>query len=140
MLTLFATSVVGTTIQANDFRYTLIKEQSECNSNDLWLGKRSLKSCAEECARRRDCRFFIHGKEGTKLDDCYVEYTVGRKCPEGWEEDAFDFWEIGAPWIGCTEPRAAAEPANAIWVPEPVEQPLSMAALPAARRVDDVDD
>jgi len=34
----------------------------------------------------------------------------------------------------------AAEPANAIWVPEPVEQPLSMAALPAARRVDDVDD
>ena len=67
---------------------------------------RSLKSCAEECARRRDCRFFIHGKEGTKLDDCYVEYTVGRKCPEGWEEDAFDFWEIGAEWIGCTEPRA----------------------------------
>ena len=106
MLTLFATSVVGTTIQADGFRYTLIKEQSECNSNDLWLGKRSLKSCAEECARRRDCRFFIHGKEGTKLDDCYVEYTVGRKCPEGWEEDAFDFWEIGAPWIGCTEPRA----------------------------------
>ena len=95
MLTLLATSAVGTTIQANDFRYTLIKEQSECNSNDLWLGKRSLKSCAEECARRRDCRFFIHGKEGTKLDDCYVEYTVGRKCPEGWEEDAFDFWEIG---------------------------------------------
>lgn len=106
MLTLFATSTVGTTIQADGFRYTLIKEQSECNSNDLWLGKRSLKSCAEECARRRDCRFFIHGKEGTKLDDCYVEYTVGRKCPEGWEEDAFDFWEIGAPWIGCTEPRA----------------------------------
>ncbi len=109
MLTLFATSVVGTTIQADGFRYTLIKEQSECNSNDLWLGKRSLKSCAEECARRRDCRFFIHGKEGTKLDDCYVEYTVGRKCPEGWEEDAFDFWEIGAPWIGCTEPRAGAD-------------------------------
>ena len=49
MLTLFATSIVGTTIQADGFRYTLIKEQSECNSNDLWLGKRSLKSCAEEC-------------------------------------------------------------------------------------------
>ena len=40
MLTLFATSIVGTTIQADGFRYTLIKEQSECNSNDLWLGKR----------------------------------------------------------------------------------------------------
>ena len=52
MLALFATSIVGTTIQADGFRYTLIKEQSECNSNDLWLGKRSLKSCAEECARR----------------------------------------------------------------------------------------
>ena len=51
MLTLFATTTVGTTIQADGFRYTLIKEQSECNSNDLWLGKRSLKSCAEECAR-----------------------------------------------------------------------------------------
>ena len=69
MLALLATSTVGTTIQADGFRYTLIKEQSECNSNDLWLGKRSLKS-----------------------------------------------------W-----------PANAIWVPEPVEQPLSMAALPAGR-------
>ena len=53
MLTLLATSVVGTTIQADGFRYTLIKKQSECNSNDLWLGMRSLKSCAEECARRR---------------------------------------------------------------------------------------
>ena len=90
MLTLFATSTVGTTIQADGFRYTLIKEQSECNSNDLWLGKRSLKSCAEECARRRDCRFFIHGKEGTKLDDCYVEYTVGRKCPARRVDDVDD--------------------------------------------------
>ena len=51
MLTLLATTTVGTTIQADGFRYTLIKEQSACNSNDLWLGKRSLKSCAEECAR-----------------------------------------------------------------------------------------
>ena len=34
MLALLATSVVGTTIQADGFRYTLIKEQSECNSND----------------------------------------------------------------------------------------------------------
>ena len=82
MLALLATSTVGTTIQADGFRYTLIKEQSECNSNDLWLGKRSLKSCAEE----------ITPMQGQ-----------------------------------------AAEPANAIWVPEPVEQPLSMAALPAGR-------
>ena len=74
MLTLFATST-GTTIQADGFRYTLIKEQSECNSNDLWLGKRSLKSCAEE--------------------------------------------------------GQAAEPANAIWVPEPSTAPL--AALPTGR-------
>ena len=43
MLSLLATSIIGTTIQANDFRYTLIKEQSECNSNDLWLGSRAAR-------------------------------------------------------------------------------------------------
>ena len=138
MLTLFATCA-ATTIQADGFRYTLIKEQSECNSNDLWLGKRSLKSCAEECARRRDCRFFIHGKEGTKLDDCYVEYTVGRKCPEGWEEDAFDFWEIGADdeeangakpklvLVDQNDPRRLAL-ANASAVRSGQQAPLALAA------------
>ena len=58
-------------------------------------------------AAAKDCRFFIYGSGGTKAGDCYVEFTKKRTCPEEFEEDEFDFYELKAAWIGCMEPRAS---------------------------------
>ena len=79
----------------------------ECNSDDHFYGKQdTAEKCAEKCAENEDCRFFIFGTNGTKVGDCYHEDTHSASCAEGWEDDVFDFYELKAPWIGCTDPQA----------------------------------
>jgi len=85
----------------------LVKRGVECNSDDHWYGKKdTVEECQKSCADARDCHFFIYGWNGTKKGDCYRENTEDAVCVEGWEEDSFDFYELVAPWIGCTEPKA----------------------------------
>ena len=43
--------------------YTLIKEDAECQSDDMKLGEfATIADCADACARHHDCNFFIMGK------------------------------------------------------------------------------
>ena len=48
--------------------------------------------CSER-ENRLGGKFFIYGKGG-KAGSCWWETTPSRDCPEGWEEDAYDFYEI----------------------------------------------
>ena len=103
-------------IRADDAHtFEIVKKGAECKSPDRWLGPdgdpthkvATVEECAAACAAAKDCRFFIYGSGGTKAGDCYVEFTKKRTCPEEFEEDEFDFYELKAAWIGCMEPRAS---------------------------------
>ena len=87
--------------------FELIKRGVECSSPDVDFGAvDSAAACAQRCAAARDCRFFIFGT-GSKLGDCYGEFTMSDTCEEGWEIDDFDFYALRAPWVGCTQKFAA---------------------------------
>ena len=74
--------------------HTLIKRNAECRSEGEFLGKfTSLDECANACRRKNECAFFIYGIEN-KMGKCWWEKTSGAGCPEGWETDNFDFYEL----------------------------------------------
>ena len=48
------------------------------------------------CRVTRDgCKYFIYGK-GSKSGECYWEKTESASCPDGWEDDSYDFYSISA--------------------------------------------
>ena len=72
----------------------LIKSDHECTSDDKKLGDfESLGQCANACKSTSGCNFFIYGKD-SKQGRCFWEKTSDSSCPEGWEEDKYDFYEI----------------------------------------------
>ena len=42
---------------------------------------------------RNGCKYFIYGK-GSKSGECYWEKTKAASCPDGWEDDSYDFYSI----------------------------------------------
>ena len=71
-----------------------LQSDVECKSADVYLGKfSSIYGCAAACEERDTCTFFVFGK-GSKRGKCYWEKTIGPNCPEGWENDEFDFMKI----------------------------------------------
>ena len=78
--------------------YKLVKSGHECKSSDFWLGwENSLTECAKTCANTNGCHFFIYGTEGN-TEKCYWEKTSSPDCPDGWEEDEYNFYEISSKW------------------------------------------
>mmetsp|Transcript_9008 Transcript_9008/g.21463 ORF Transcript_9008/g.21463 Transcript_9008/m.21463 type:complete len:1020 (-) Transcript_9008:69-3128(-) len=72
----------------------LVKAGVECGSRGQRVG-RSVDSI-QECAAAADSaggQFFIYGK-GIKSGFCYVENTTSAECPEGWQSDLYDFYEL----------------------------------------------
>ena len=53
---------------------------------------------AKQC---QTAKYFIFGKPH-KRNKCYQEYTSSASCPEGWDPDMYDFYELG------TNPCASA--------------------------------
>ena len=48
------------------------------------------------CRVTRDgCKYFIYGK-ASKSSECYWEKTESASCPDGWEDDSYDFYSISA--------------------------------------------
>ena len=85
----------------------------ECRSPDRSFNvattNMTLQTCANSCANDPQCRFFIYGT-GYKTGRCFAEYTASSDCPEGWEDDDYDFYAIcpaGSCVNGCTERGAA---------------------------------
>ena len=89
----------------NDYR--LVKTNAECASGDLKLGEfATVAECAAAC-RQSACRFFIYGHDyaPTKRGHCWHEFAYDASCPEGWEEDEYDFYELV--WTPPAPPPAA---------------------------------
>ena len=89
--------------------YRLVKSSHECKSSDKLLGKNvpSASRCAQLCKQQPGCKFFTLGSncyydEGWKcyafhngdLGKCYWEKTNYASCPEGWDRDTYDFYEL----------------------------------------------
>ena len=96
--------------------YELIKTDNECRSSDTFLGlvitaffrgsfvcPRPVEEdpdshcnpriCAFWCHLKKGCRFFIVGNDGG-TEKCYWEHTTSSLCPEGWDSDTYDFYEL----------------------------------------------
>ena len=77
--------------------YTPVRYAAECNSEDEWLGSfKSLMECALACQATHGCVYFVYGN-GLKNKKCYWEKTTKTQnevCPEGWEEDHYDFYRL----------------------------------------------
>jgi hypothetical protein len=71
---------------------------AECLSADAELGffPGRIDECAAACARAPSCVYFIFG-HGAKDGRCYHEFTSSSRCVEGFERDAFDFYELRRP-------------------------------------------
>lgn len=72
----------------------LIKHNQECKAKDRLLGNfDTVQKCATE-AHKHHARFFIFGTMAPKSRKCWVKYTESAECPEGFERDFYDFYEL----------------------------------------------
>ena len=60
---------------------------------------KQVAQCRNKCAQTNGCRFFIFGINNKK-GQCYWEKTNSASCPQGWETDNYDFYEIGGGKFG----------------------------------------
>jgi hypothetical protein len=75
-------------------QYKLVKRDVECASADARLGDfGELRHCAEACASTAGCTYFIFGK-GSKMGSCWAEFTESHTCPDGFEQDEYDFYAL----------------------------------------------
>lgn len=73
--------------------YQLTRANVECKSKDVWIGHfRSRQFCADHVLAAGGT-FFVFGK-GAKKGWCYKESTSSASCPEGWENDDYDFFTL----------------------------------------------
>jgi len=86
----------------------VVRHGVECRSRDKWLGFKSVEDCAE-AVKANGGNFFIYGT-GHKSRRCFQEYTESADCPEGWEEDSYDFYSLEAidTTTSTTTPTTAA--------------------------------
>ena len=76
-----------------------MKHGAECASSDEKLGDFSnVQICADACARKPQCQFFIYGVSSEFGTECWWERTSSASCPEGWESDSYDFYQIISPF------------------------------------------
>ena len=72
-----------------------MKSGHECGSSDIWLGYvSSVEECAKKCRNKLRCKYFVVGKNFFGEIKCYWEKTTSQSCPEGWQADSYDFYEI----------------------------------------------
>ena len=72
----------------------MAKRGAECKSADENLGNQvSLEDCAKACKEKTGCKYFVYGYGG-KAKRCYWEKTKTADCPEGWERDDYNFYEL----------------------------------------------
>ena len=52
-----------------------------------------MAECASACRDTNGCQFFVYGTRW-KAGYCYWEKTASADCPEGWEDDNYDFFSL----------------------------------------------
>jgi hypothetical protein len=86
----------------------LVKSDVECKSDDQPFGHFSSVEECKEVVRATGGTFFIFGK-GSKAGACYREHTKSENCPEGFENDLYDFYKILNPVTGVELLKGEAE-------------------------------
>ena len=89
--------------------YTLIKAGNECKSGDQRLrSSGTLEQCYQACISQSGCEFFLFGIN-SNAGYCYWDKTSSKSCPEGWNINNYDFYEMGS----CTTPSSITGYGNA---------------------------
>ena len=89
--------------------YTLIKAGNECKSGDQRLrSSGTLEQCYQACISQSGCEFFLFGIN-SNAGYCYWDKTSSNSCPEGWNINNYDFYEMGS----CTTPSSITGYGNA---------------------------
>ena len=71
-----------------------MKTGHECKSKDADLGTfKTINECSEVCRDTNGCQFFTYGT-GRKAGECYWEKSQNKDCPEKWEKDDYNFYEL----------------------------------------------
>ena len=71
-----------------------MKQGVECNSDDERLRVNvSIGECANACKEKEGCNFFRFGT-GIKAGKCYWEKTPKATCPEGWQDNDYNFYIV----------------------------------------------
>ena len=73
--------------------------RSRTPNTSYWRSRRNERAPSGKTVPK--CNYFIFGKPH-KRNKCYQEYTSSASCPEGWDPDMYDFYELG------TNPCASA--------------------------------
>lgn len=72
----------------------LLRSGAECSAGDAYLGgSMTLSACQSACHNTLGCRYFVFG-HGAKAGECYHEFTSDAACPEGWQIDDYDFYQL----------------------------------------------
>ena len=74
--------------------FELIKRGVECRSADIQIGVvYTVSACAHLCQIKPGCKYFIVGNNGGS-ENCFQEHTHSHTCPEGWDWDSYDFYQL----------------------------------------------
>jgi len=91
----------------------VLREDAACKSGGKKLGNVDSVAACAELVKARGGKYFIYGKK-RKQGRCVLEQTASADCPEGWEDDLFDFYEVA----GDTQAAAPAPGPAAPWTEE----------------------
>ena len=81
-------------------RSTMVTAGVQCQSDHESLGKSlgtfdSFYECEQACIDKEGCKYFLYGQPGTgNAKNCYWEKTESASCPEGFEEDTYNFHSL----------------------------------------------
>eukprot|EP01062_Namystynia_karyoxenos_P044495 TRINITY_DN3280_c0_g1_i1.p1 TRINITY_DN3280_c0_g1~~TRINITY_DN3280_c0_g1_i1.p1 ORF type:complete len:823 (+),score=205.25 TRINITY_DN3280_c0_g1_i1:70-2469(+) len=93
------TATLSTTFAAPLHLFTKVKSGYQCLSDNVDFGTvTTVEQCAEQCAFRPLCQYFIFGEPtgtwGNKEGQCKWETTTSESCTEGWWSDSFSFYKL----------------------------------------------
>ena len=82
------------TIKMCSQQFQLIKENQQCESNNIMYGEGfTLSECAMKCASDQQCLAFLYGKKA-KQGACLKETTISAECKEGFVMDNnYDYYK-----------------------------------------------
>jgi len=85
-----------------DSKASLVKKSVECKSGDTKIAGGAQGSVLEcrNAVKKQGGKFFIFGRPREGKDhECWMEYTSSASCPQGWEKDKYDFWQVENPTV-----------------------------------------
>jgi len=76
--------------------HVLIKTGVECKSGDNSMGKKATVQLCADAVHKAGGKHFIYGTGG-KSGWCWKENTSKNTCPQGWQNDQYNFYSFEAP-------------------------------------------